>query len=245
MYDEEEGTYLRCKGVPFDNKNDNKYHINWPDNLLRRKDYFSLLETLEQFLQNEQTYRRQFYFQIFFSSQFNGRKRCTVQQYQLDLSYPAGNARFCNLTQLPDGHEELCGEFHCDDLIFPMYTEPIQHHTGHGVGGRQRGRGGGGPPSEEEDDEDDYDDDEDYDDEDDTSDERHHHSKGHHPNLQVVGDVRSSLGQTYPSSENFSWTRMLRTDLRLLIFVTIVPLVLFGVLIFGLELIVYFMCCRK
>ncbi|CAL8073668.1 unnamed protein product [Orchesella dallaii] len=241
MYDEEEGTNFRCWNNPFEDTFNNKYHIFWPDSVPKRKEHFSLLEILERFLQNEQTYRRQFYFQVYFTS-FNGRsKRCSVQQYELDLSYPAGNARFCNLTQIPGGHEELCGEFPCDDLIFPLF-DPKPHD------GKHRGR-----LETEEEYDDEYDDDkEDYGDEEgsrehDTDFKTHHK---HHPKLQTkaIGDgTGSSLSssQTHNDDGSNSWARMLRLDMRLLIFITIVPLVLFGVLVFGLELIVYFMCCRK
>lgn len=236
MYDEQEGTNLRCGHIPFDPRHENKYHINWPANHNKRKDYFSLLDNLERFLLNEQTLHRQFYFQIYFTS-FNGRvKRCSVQQYELDLSYPLGNSRFCNLSHITGGQEELCGEFHCDDLIFPLYTDPEpQHHDGKG----------GGKHSAE-----DYGDDEDYDDdEDDVS-----HEQDTPSNKGVDTTGSNSLGQTHRGHQqpqedkgyfSWSWARMIRTDMRLVIFCTIVPLVLFGVLVFGMELIVYFMCCRK
>lgn len=250
MYDEEEGTNLRCGDIPFDPKheNDNKYHINWPSSRPKRKDFFSLLDNLEHFLRNEQTLHRQFYFQIYFTSQINGRsKRCTVQQYELDLSYPAGNARFCNLSTSSSGgsgHEELCGEFHCDDLLFPLYADPKPHAGHHGDHQGKGGRHRGTMSMENV-----YDDEEGYDDEeDDTSLEDGQHHQRTKVDSNSLGQTHEGRDQQHQDQEdetNFSWTRMIRTDMRLLIFFTVVPLVLFGVLVFGLELIVYFMCCRK
>jgi hypothetical protein len=127
-----------------------------------------------------------------FTLAFLGRnKKCTVQQYELNLSNPG-----CN-TQRPR-IDDVCGEFSCDDLIFPYYSGDERQR----VKFSSRPFNNNGRPSNQERD----------------------------PYNNTI------LGTTKPFYKKF--------DVKFVVFITTLPILLIGMLVFGLEIIIYFTCLR-
>lgn len=125
-----------------------------------------------------------------------------MQQYELNLVN-----RGCN-SRRPPRIEDVCGEFNCDDLIFPFYGDDNRIKFIWKSGEM-------------------------------TSDGK--------PILLYPPDYAETENKNKntngTSSNRFSFN-FRKLDIRLVVFITVLPIVLIGMLIFSLEIIIYVTCLR-
>ncbi|XP_035701151.1 uncharacterized protein LOC110862080 [Folsomia candida] len=199
QFDEEEGVELSCDETSVD-LDTVANHIYWPRDERRRKKSFSIFRNLERFLKNEEKFRKNFYFQIYFTSESGHSKKCTLQQYELNLSSLGCNSR------RPPRIEHVCGEFSCKDLIFPFY----------GDGKRVKLIWKSGEMREDG-----------------------------KPVLLYPPDYPSTTTNVERNESRSFFYFKGRLDVRFVVFLTILPIVIFGMLVFSLEIIIYITCMRR
>ncbi len=122
-----------------------------------------------------------------------------MQQYELNLSNPGGG---CNSGR-PTKIEHVCGEFGCDDLIFPFYGDDNRVKFIWKSGEL---------------------------------------AKDGKPTLLFHPDYLDKPTINGSSRSFFNFDRKL--DVRFIIVLTMLPLVIFGMLVFSLELIIYISCLK-
>lgn len=126
-------------------------------------------------------------------------KKCTLQQYELNLSSLGCNSR------RPPRIEHVCGEFSCKDLIFPFY----------GDGKRVKLIWKSGEMREDG-----------------------------KPVLLYPPDYPSTTTNVERNESRSFFYFKGRLDVRFVVFLTILPIVIFGMLVFSLEIIIYITCMR-